>query len=127
KYRDPLLICVGGSSYDGMRIGPTNNSSTEDAWGSMIGKNMDLMAPATDSLIVSTGSAQAGAAPYIRFQGTSGAAPHVSGAVALLLSYYNKDCYSQYNLDVEDVEYILQISANDAHDPGYDTLSGWGR
>jgi len=57
----------------------------------------------------------------------SASAPHVSGVAALLLSKYNKNCYSQINLDPADVEYILQESAVDVDSADYDVNSGWGR
>ena len=126
-FQDQLLISVGGNGYDGNVMTPSNNSSSEDQFASMIGRNVDLIAPSTDSIVISLSSSQASPNLYRKFNGTSASAPHVTGAVALLLSYYNKDCYSNYNLDIEDVEQILQRSATDVQFAGYDSLSGWGR
>lgn len=47
--------------------------------------------------------------------------------MALLLSHYNKACYTQRNLSVEDVEYILEESATDMLVSGYDDITGHGR
>ena len=59
--------------------------------------------------------------------GTSGAAPHVTGVAALLISYLNDSLYSYNNLAPEDCEYILQRSATDVNSTGYDSLTGYGR
>ena len=48
---------------------------------------------------------------YRKFNGTSAAAPHVSGVVALMMSEVNTPCPSDKNLSPEDVEYILQKTA----------------
>lgn len=96
----------------------------------MYGGNMDLIAPGSDSIVYTTNiiNSSTSANPYEKFNGTSAAAPHVSGVVALLLSHYNKpDCYSNKNLAVEDVEYILEHSATNLYGPGYDDTTGWGR
>jgi hypothetical protein len=90
---------------------------------------MDLIAPGSDSIVFSTHviNSNTQGYPYVKFNGTSAAASHVSGVVALLLSHYNKDCYSNRNLSVEDVEYILEHSASNLYGPGYDEITGWGR
>jgi len=56
---------------------------------------------------------------YFSFSGTSGAAPHVSGAVAIL---------RQKNPDatVDEIKNALLLSARDIGDPGPDDSTGWG-
>jgi subtilisin family serine protease len=54
------------------------------------------------------------------FFGTSAAAPHVAGVVALMLS-------ADPSLDPASVKLTLQRSAVDCGPPGYDSSYGWGR
>ena len=133
-YPDHMIISVGGSGYDGNRWSNLNNTTTEGSWESMTGRDVDLIAPSTDSLVYTTqptdvvdGATLDTLIPYAPFKGTSAAAPHVVGSVALLLSYYNKPCYSNYNLANEDIEHLLEKSAIDVHAAGYDDESGHGR
>lgn len=128
---DSWVISVGASGKDGRRIDGTNGTTGEANFSSPIGQDLDLIAPGSNSIVYSTRSSQTDIYDgnnYGVFNGTSAAAPHVSGVAALLLSKYNKDsCYSNLNLDPADVEYILQKSATDVHQVGYDDTSGWGR
>lgn len=57
---------------------------------------------------------------YIRFRGTSMAAPHVSGAAALVLA-------REPLLSSRAVRYVLEGSADDVGPPGFDYFSGFGR
>lgn len=128
---DNWVISVGASGFDGLTVQEGLNQSNYEAsinYFSLYGGNMDIIAPGSDSIVYTTNTYENYMTnPYISFRGTSAAAPHVSGVVALLLSHYNKNCYSNKNLSVEDVEYILEKSATDINTPGYDDLSGAGR
>jgi subtilisin family serine protease len=132
SFPDNWIISVGASGYDGntVQLG-VNQSVTEEAidFASLYGGNMDLIAPGSDSIVYTTKSLtnDQNAFPYKAFNGTSAAAPHVSGVIALLLSHYNKGCYNRRNLSIEDVEYILEHSATNIGPTGYEDLSGWGR
>lgn len=126
---DNWIISVGASGYDGVTIQEGLNQSQQEAnfdYFSLYGGNMDLIAPGSDSIVYTTMRHDANP-PYTTFNGTSAAAPHVTGVVGLLLSHYNKNCYSNKNLSIEDVEYILEESATDLYAPGFDTLTGAGR
>lgn len=130
NFHDSWVISVGGTGYDGNRlVAPHNTSLMEPYFFSPMGRGLDILAPATDSIIVSTKSTQVGAPGqhYQKFNGTSAAAPHATGVAALLMSHYNKPCYSNQNLDPADIEYILQKSATNLDVPGYDDATGWGR
>ncbi len=132
SFPDNWIISVGASGYDGntVQLG-VNQSVTEEAidFASLYGGNMDLIAPGSDSIVYTTKSLtnDQNAFPYKAFNGTSAAAPHVSGVIALLLSHYNKGCYNRRNLSIEDVEYILENSATNLGPAGYEDLNGWGR
>jgi hypothetical protein len=132
SFPDNWIISIGASGYDGNTVqNGLNQSYAEEQAGywSLYGGNMDLIAPGSDSIVYTTNVVYEipQANPYTKFNGTSAAAPHVSGVVALLLSHYNKNCYSNRNLSVEDVEYILEHSATNLYGPGYDDTTGWGR
>ena len=57
---------------------------------------------------------------YIRLNGTSMAAPHVSGLSALILS--NHPEFSN-----EQIRQVLRVSADDVNNPDWDEYSGYGR
>lgn len=132
-HHDSWIISVGATGNNGERLeGPANTDSLEGMWYSPIGYGLDVLAPGSISNVITTRSSQAYGFDtygyYRRFNGTSAAAPHVTGVVALLLSYYNRPCYSNQNLDPADVEYIIERSATPI---GYTSVPndtvGWGR
>lgn len=129
---DSWIISVGASSYDGTTVQDGINQSPQEAtinYYSLYGGNMDLIAPGSDSIVYSTKADATNHNLYTKFNGTSAAAPHVSGVVGLLLSHYNKQCYNNRNLSIEDVEYILENSTvnPDGLSHQYTNLYGWGR
>jgi hypothetical protein len=132
SFPDNWIISVGASGYDGNTVQQGLNQSAYEeqiSYWSMYGGNMDLIAPGSDSIVYTTHVIHQNTIsnPYMKMNGTSAAAPHVSGVAALLLSHYNKDCYSNRNLAVEDIEYILEHSATNLYSAGYDDTTGWGR
>lgn len=126
---DNWVISVGASALDGTTVqNGINQSTSEQTTGfySLYGGNMDLIAPGSNALVYTTKTTTSGQ-NYDSFNGTSAATPHVSGVVALLLSHYNKGCYNNRNLSIEDVEYILEKSATRINGEEYEELTGWGR
>lgn len=131
-FDDSWYIGVGASGMDGKRLVSVANGIPEDGdWQSPVGQNIDVIAPGTKGSVVTLRSAQQSPVSpnkYKNFNGTSASAPHVTGLAALLMSKYNKPCYSNINLDPADVEYIVQKSATHvALNPGYDDSTGHGR
>ncbi len=153
---DDWVISVGASGTDGQYkySGNGNNATnagafvdpSDRAYESSYGSGMDLIAPGTTALVVTTGSRNAPTPPlfgtaipgypnYTTFNGTSAAAPHVAGVAALVLSNFNTP---SNKLAPEDVEQLLQFTAKDRNNamqqapniplatPGYDDLTGWG-
>jgi subtilisin family serine protease len=134
KFDDSWIISVGASGTDGKRLVAPFNTDIGENFKSPIGLNLDIIAPGSRSNVVSTRSTNLPNTniygSYRVFNGTSAAAPHASGVAALLLSHYNKPCYSNVNLDPADVEYILQKSATDVNpyvSEEYDDSTGFGR
>jgi len=134
KFDDSWMITVGASGTDGKRLVAPNNTDVGENYKSPIGLNLDIIAPGSRSNVVSTRSSNlpnTNIYGYYRvFNGTSASAPHATGVAALLLSHYNKPCYSNINLDPADVEYILQKSATDVNpyvSEEYDDSTGFGR
>ncbi len=124
-YDDSWIVSVGSSGINGDYI--NLEESIINGYVSYIGRNVDLIAPGTRSTVFTTKSTYLNnGSLYRKFNGTSAAAPHVTGVAALLLSKYNKPCYSNINLDPADVEYILQKSAKDLNSFEYDHYTGWG-
>lgn len=123
---DSWIISVGASGNNGERlIGGSNSSSI---FFSPLGQDVDIIAPGSRDIIVTTKTNQLPGESYTSFEGTSAAAPHATGVAALLIGHYNKPCYSNINLDPADVEYVLQKSATQTLDNissgGYDVGSG---
>lgn len=97
------------------------------------GGDVDLIAPHDPAIIQTINNNSTTA--YGNFSGTSAAAPHVTGVVALMLSHIDWQPSTPNNLAPDDVEFLLQRYANDRDDAtfgsnyavGYDDYSGWGR
>ncbi|RLT36377.1 MAG: hypothetical protein DWI57_14970, partial [Chloroflexi bacterium] len=66
-----------------------------------------------------------GSSSYESYSGTSMAAPHVSGLIALLVSADLQDGFRDF--DVEDMERLMTLSAQDLGDVGADNQYGYGR
>ena len=91
-------------------------------WGSNYGAELDIMAPGVHMYTTDIGGA-AGYDPgdfFYDFNGTSSAAPVVSGVAALVLGL-NPD------LTATQVENILTSTADDLGAAGWDSETGWGR
>lgn len=106
------------ASYDTViAVGATTSTNTR--WSlSNYGTNVDIMAPG--SSVYSTHWSATSGSTYRFLTGTSMAAPHVAGLVALMLSV-------NPNLTVEEIRQILQSTATDMGDAGYDSLHGYGK
>lgn len=112
--RDEYTLSVGASQTNG-----------EKAGFSSYGREIDVIAPGVSSMIRTTDTIVNGQAQYTPFNGTSAAAPHVAGVVALMLSRINP--FAGYdNLAPEDVEHMLQWTATDKNVVGYDDTTGYG-
>lgn len=117
---DAYCIAVGATRYDESVASYSNQ-----------GASLDLTAPGGDNSIDQNGDGYIdgilqqtfGSNPtdfgYYFYQGTSMAAPHVSGVSALLLA---QDATRTAN----DVREILQVTAEDNGPLGWDPIYGWG-
>lgn len=85
------------------------------SYGSNYGNHIDVTAPGTSIWSTLPYTNQ-----YESWNGTSMAAPFVSG-IASLLKGYNATLYN------DDIENIIRISADDKGDPGWDQYYGTGR
>lgn len=99
---------------------PDESLASFSNWGWQI----DLAAPGTTTLSLKVSSLPGGFpepnGPLLWLQGTSMAAPHVSGAIALLLGKYPK-------ASVDQIKTALRSGTTDILNPGWDPISGYGR
>jgi hypothetical protein len=100
-------FAVGATDFSDFRLGNSNR-----------GPELDVMAPG--DTIYSTTRGTTPAEQYGFLSGTSMAAPHVSGLVALLLS-------SKPGLAPHELREIIEATAEDLGSPGYDVEYGHGR
>ncbi|MBV5331808.1 S8 family serine peptidase, partial [bacterium] len=117
------VIAVGASNMCDQRKTPTSDICNGwENWGSNYGSALDISAPgvwlySTDIM----GSAGYSSGNYhSSFNGTSGAAPVVSGVAGLVLS-------ADPSLTADEVQDILQRTADDVNGGGWDTTMGYGR
>jgi len=120
-----FVAAAGNSHLDAADFSPANVAnaitvSAVDPFDSLasfsnFGTKIDVAAPGVDIL-----SLEKGTGGFIRLQGTSMAAPHVSGVAALILQGHP-------SFTVEQVRQVLRSSATDLGLPGRDTLYGYGR
>ncbi|MCO6449246.1 MAG: S8 family serine peptidase, partial [Caldilineales bacterium] len=99
-----------------LSVGATTISDTR--WPlSNTGPNVDVMAPG--SSVFSTYWQATTGSDYIFMSGTSMAAPHVSGLAALIVSLDN-------GLTITETRGLIESTAMDKGDPGFDPLFGHG-
>jgi subtilisin family serine protease len=86
-------------AVDGLRFQPNTISNPDDFFLSYsnFGSVVDLAAPGTD--ILSTNNANVPSQQYRNATGTSMAAPHVAGAVALIKSLHPRAAANPFNVD----------------------------
>ncbi|TND10149.1 MAG: NHL repeat containing protein [Bacteroidetes bacterium] len=125
-YNDEFVLNVGSTGNDGEYKTPSNGSSS---YSSSYGGGMDFCAPGDLDIVYTLESITNG---YQPFDGTSAAAPHVSGTAALMVSKVNTQTTPfLFHLAPEDIEYLLQAAAVDLSvspsAPGYDQYTGYGR
>ena len=100
-------------------VGATNSSDVKAAF-SNTGNHIDVVAPGVSILSTFRNGIYFSDPNYEHQSGTSMATPHVSGIASLLKGLRP----SLYN---DDIERIIQLSADDKGDPGFDNWYGHGR
>ncbi len=133
-YNDNWVLSVGGTGQNGAYKYDGNGGYW---WHPFVGSGVDIGAPCIAPLIETIdieypAIGTPNYSKYEEFNGTSAAAPHVSGAAALLLSYLNDVNTSYLNLVHEDLEYIIENSATKPDETLFDVNNyndsiGYGR
>lgn len=130
-YNDKQIMNVIASGDDGQYKNGSDNGIIED-FSSSYGGGADFMAPGAANIVTSTVySDELFDLPcssilfpnYQCFAGTSASAPHVSGVAALMLSAHSVFEGAPNDLSPEDMEKILEKTANGG---SYSDLEGWG-
>jgi subtilisin family serine protease len=118
------VIAVGASNLCDQRKIPTSNSCNayENNWGSNYGSALDISAPGVwlDTTDIMGAAGYSSGNYYNYFNGTSGATPVVSGVAGLVLS-------ANPYLTADEVQTILQNTADDVNGGGWDSTMGYGR
>jgi subtilisin family serine protease len=120
---DDWVLSVGATDATGLR------AVVPGLWASSYGHNMDVGAPGVNTMVYTTNCAatNCGGSPrYFTFDGTSAAAPHVSGIAALMMSYYNQQYANNRNLSPEDCEHLIEKTADNFAGTTYNQQTGWG-
>lgn len=123
------------SDYDKewvISVGATDSFDKRSVWSSSsasnTGNNIDVAGPGSGGGLFNVHTTTvAGNGNYRSFDGTSAAAPHVSGLAALILSNAMDQNMSLHH---EDVEWLIKASSEDVNfstKPGYDDDLGHGR
>ncbi|MGI8588134.1 MAG: S8 family serine peptidase [Chloroflexia bacterium] len=127
RSKGTVIVAAAGNTPDGRPEYPAgydeviavSASSQRDsvAGFSSYGDYVDLAAPGINILSTWVSNHKTG---YMSESGTSMASPMVAGAAALVLSI-------NPNLTPDQVQLLLEETADDIGDPGFDQKSGWGR
>ena len=112
------------SAYPGVIAVGASNARDDIASFSSKGEYLSVSAPGENVLsCIPRGSAEADGVygkPYAYWGGTSMATPYVSALIALLFEKYP-------DATVYQIRKLIENTAKDIEDPGYDTKSGYGR
>ena len=128
-----VVVSAGNNNNDASDYSPASikdaitvaatDSNDKRAIFSNWGSGIDVAAPGVDILSLCASGTTKGTPvgdKYTRLDGTSMAAPHVSGIAALILS-------NQRELSSEQVSAVIQCSTTDIMDIGFDNYTGYGR
>jgi len=127
-----ILVAAGGNSLAGkgpveypaayasvIAVTATDRANVP-AYVSPVGEELELAAPGVDVLSTVAGGG------YKFLSGTSQAAPHVTGVVALSILSNTRDINGDGIIDHEDVRLMVQTNAIDLGDAGKDEIYGYG-
>ena len=132
---DNVVLSIGASGDDGRHLYFESNNTDGYGFNACHHFGVDIVAPGSSSNVY---TALGGLEPglncqnlpwdtfgfpqlYSCFQGTSSAAPHVAGVVALMMAEHSVINGAPNGLAPEDVEHILQHTATDI----FDLVTGW--
>ncbi|WKZ75374.1 MAG: S8 family serine peptidase [Vicingaceae bacterium] len=131
KIPNPTGIAYPATYFDSwvMKVGASDTAGVKSGF-SVYANSLDFIAPGEVEIVKTLAHNSLNGS--VVFNGTSAAAPHVSGVASLMLSRHNTQQGYANNLAPEDVENILEKYAYDIKDTlpytvGYDAYSGWGR
>lgn len=120
---DDWVTTVVGTGDDGKLKDKFNGANPD--YTSNYGGIVDVGAPSSLELVKTTKADFN--LKYTSFEGTSAAAPHVTGVISLLMSYLNDTLPNYDNLAPEDCEHILELAAVNHYENGtFNDSVGWG-